>query len=210
MCEQRLSPWFGYCSRAESIEPGKIAPSLVRFGRMVRFLLTFHLIAVLLSVSPGRSGAADPGLRVRVLPISVATVGKPLRVLVGIRNRSGVRMLVARPETPGLPFHWFKYSVRATGGDAGSGVAGGVLKGSMHAWGGQVCPRVQDVVGIEPGAEVLWGAEIPLGEDLPAGRAVVSVNVTLASVRPDLECAPTATLQGRGSTSLTIRPRDVP
>jgi hypothetical protein len=169
---------------------------------MTRFVLGLALTSALASVPA--AAAPTPEIRVRVTPLGKAVAGKPLRVLVGIKNVSRARLLLAGPDTPGLTTHWFRYSFYTTGEGPGQGGAGGVAKGSLHSWDGQVCPRLQDVIGLEPGSEMHWAAEAKLGDDLPAGPAVVTVRVTVAKLRPDLECGSASLVEARASKAVVV------
>jgi hypothetical protein len=169
-----------------------------------------HLcLMVCLAIAAPATAAAPREISVRVTPLGKATAGKPLRVLVGIKNVGRSRLLFAGPETPGLTVHWFTYSFHSDAPGREMGGAGGVLKGTLHNPEGVVCPRLQDVQGLAAGAEMFRAAEIKLPDDVPAGAATIRVTVRLAKVRDDLECAPPILVEAGGRTLVTVRPSGV-
>jgi hypothetical protein len=49
-----------------------------------------------------------------------------------------------------------------------------------------------------------WAAEAKLGDDLPAGPAVVTVTVTVAKLRPDLECGAASLMEARARKAVVV------
>ncbi len=137
------------------------------------------------STAPGEAPTAGE-VSVRVIPLDAASAGSRTRVLVGIKNNGGSRLLFSSTARDPASSAWISYSVSPVG----TSTAGSEPVAPHPAEEQAPCPLAGQLLGVEPGEEIFRSAEILIPSDLgPTARKVrLTFKVELRTTSPDLAC----------------------